>query len=299
MPMPQPTATDPPEGSATPPFAAKPLPGGSFGAEIAAADLSERPDDAFRAAALDALHRYEVLVFRDQSLTDTQYREFALGFGPLEPRISRYDRGETYQDLHRMTNVAADGSLSAGHQDAANRHWHTDKAYKARPSLATILYAIDVPEAGGETEFCNLTAAYRDLSPAMCDRISGLRVRHHWSHAYDGKPDFRKATSDEETLNPPVFHPLVRTHPATGEKALYLGYFAADIVGMPVSEGRALLDELTAHATQRKYVLVHRWRRGDVVMWDNRCLLHRGRPYDHNTQPRTLIRAVVQGDVPV
>lgn len=270
-----------------------------FGAEIVGANLSGPLDSGFHKAALDALHRHKVLVFRDQSLTEEHYRDFALCFGPLEPRISRYDRGEIHQDLHRMTNVAPDGSLKAGHQDGANRHWHTDKAYKARPSLATILYAIDVPSAGGETEFCNLTAAYRDLPTATRDRIDGLRVCHHWSYAYDGKPDFRKATPEEEELNPPVFHPLVRTHPATGEKALYLGYFAASIVDMPATEGRALLDSLTGHATKQEYVASHRWQKGDVVMWDNRCLLHRGRPYDHSTQPRTLIRAVVQGDIPV
>lgn len=297
MPTQHPPATDIP-GSANTPFTPAPF-AAAFGAEIPGADLSGPLDDSFRAAALDALHRYKVLVFRDQEPSEDAYRNFALGFGPLEPRIDRYNRGEAYRDLHRMTNVAPDGRLTAGHQDEANRHWHTDKAYKPRPSLATILHAIDVPETGGETEFCDMTAAYNDLSRETRDRLDGLRVRHHWSHAYDGKPGFRKATPDEEALNPPVIHPLIRTHPGTGEKALYLGYFAAGIVGMSQSEGRALLDDLTAHATQRRYVLSHRWRKGDIVMWDNCCLLHRGRPYDHDTQARTLIRAVVQGDVPV
>lgn len=298
MPTQRPSTADMPQ-TASAPFTAVPLAGADFGAEILGADLSGPLDDGFRAAALDALHRHKVLVFRNQDLSEDAYRDFALGFGPLEPRIARYDRGEVHQDLHRMTNVAPDGTLTAGHQDEANRYWHTDKAYKPRPSLATILYAIDVPEVGGETEFCNLTAAYRDLPAATRERIAGLRTRHHWSHAYDGKPGFRKATPDEEALNPPVIHPLVRTHPATGEPALYLGYFAAGIVDMSAPEGRALLDELTEHATQRRYILSHCWRKGDVVMWDNRCLLHRGRPYDHTTQARTLIRAVVQGDVPV
>ena len=291
------TAASPPSYAAVP-FEARPFAGASFGAEVAGIDLSTSLDARFHADAMEALHRHKVLCFREQDLTEDRFRDFALGFGSLEPRIMRYDRGEMHQDLHRMTNVSPDGTLTAGHQDEANRYWHTDKSYKPRPSLTTILYAIDVPAAGGETEFCNLTAAYRALPQAMRDRIDGLRTHHHWSFAYDGKPGFRKATADEEALNPPVEHPLVRTHPGTGEKGLYLGYFAADIVGMPKAEGRALLDELTAHATHPRFILSHSWRKGDVVMWDNRCLLHRGRPYDHTTQARTLIRAVVQGDVP-
>jgi alpha-ketoglutarate-dependent taurine dioxygenase len=197
-----------------------------------------------------------------------------------------------------MTNVAADGSLSAGNQDFANRHWHTDKSYRARPSLAAILYAIDVPSRGGETEFAVTTEAYRAPPAALRERIADLRVRHHWAFAYDGKPGFHYATEEERHANPPVVHPLVRTHPATGERSLCFGYFAADVQGLPPEEGRALLDRLTAHATDPRFALSHTWRRGDVVMWDNRCLLHRGRPYDDRREARTLVRAVVQGEVP-
>lgn len=268
-------------------------------AEITGIDLGTPLGEAFQARALDALHTHKIACYRDQTLSDEAFRDFALLFGTLEPRIAAYDRGERFRDLHLMTNVAPDGSLSAGHQDTANRGWHSDKSYKTRPSLTTLLYALAVPNEGGETEFCNLTAAYEDLSSSMKSRIEGLQVRHHWEFAYDGKPGFRKATKAEKQANPPAVHPLVRTHPATGEKGLYLSYFAADILDMPQADGRALLDELTAHATEPRFVTAHYWQKGDVVMWDNRCLMHRGRPYDHNTQARTLMRAVVQGDVPV
>ena len=142
-------------------------------------------------------------------------------------------------------------------------------------------------------------ATYAALPDATKQRIAGLRVRHHWEFAYDGKPGFREATDNEKRANPRKVHPLIRTHPATDRKALYLSYFAADIVDLPRTEGRALLDELTEHTIQERFISAHHWQRGDVVMWDNRCLMHRGRPYDHNTQPRTLMRAVVQGDIPV
>ena len=269
------------------------------GAEITGSDLRGPFDAAFRARALEILHAHKTVCYRDQNLTDVQFRDFALLFGPLEPRIAAYDRGERFQDLHLMTNVAADGTLSAGHQDTANRGWHSDKSYKPKPSMTTLLYALAVPNEGGETEFADTEAAYAALPDATKQRIAGLRVRHHWEFAYDGKPGFREATDNEKRANPPAVHPLVRTHPVTGRKALYLSYFAADIVDLPRTEGRALLDELTEHTIQERFISAHHWQRGDVVMWDNRCLMHRGRPYDHNTQPRTLMRAVVQGDIPV
>ena len=268
-------------------------------AEVFESDLSVPLSQEFRAQTLNTLHTHKIICYRGQNLTDTQFRDFALSFGKLEPRIAAFDRGEQFQDLHLMTNVAPDGSLSAGHQDTANRGWHSDKSYKQKPSMTTLLYALAVPSTGGETEFANMTAAYTDLSKATKILIAELKVIHHWEFAYDGKPGFREATKEEKRANPPAIHPLVRTHPATGEKSLYLSYFAADIVGMPDSKGRELLDELTAHATATRFVTTHNWQKGDVVMWDNRCLMHRGRPYDHRTQPRTLMRAVVQGEPPV
>jgi alpha-ketoglutarate-dependent taurine dioxygenase len=283
----------------TRPFQVRPVSEAGFAAEVTGADLSGPMNGPFRKAVLNALHRYKVLIFRDQDITDAQYREFAMLFGPLEPRISRYDRGERFPDLHLMTNVAPDGSLTLGHQEPANRNWHTDKSYMLRPSLTTMLYAIDVPRNGGGTEFADLAAAYEALPAAMRQRIDGMRVRHDWGFAFDGKPGFRKATEEEIRERPSTFHPLARTHPATRRKSLYIGYFAADIEGLPHEQGRALLDELTGHATQPRFIFAHSWRRHDLVMWDNRCLMHRGRPYDATTEPRSLLRAVVQGEVPV
>ena len=186
------------------------------GAEITGSDLRGPFDAAFKARALETLHAHKTVCYRDQDLTDAQFRYFALLFGPLEPRIAAYDRGERFQDLHLMTNVAADGTLSAGHQDTANRGWHSDKSYKPKPSMTTLLYALAVPNEGGETEFADTEAAYAALPDATKQRIAGLRVRHNWEFAYDGKPGFREATDNEKRANPPAVHPLVRTHPATG-----------------------------------------------------------------------------------
>ncbi|MGE4220957.1 MAG: TauD/TfdA dioxygenase family protein [Alphaproteobacteria bacterium] len=283
---------------AAPLFEAQRMPRASFGAEVLDTDLADRLDAPFHAAALDALYRHKVLVFRDQELSEGRFRDLALGFGPLEPTSDRRIRNEPFEDLLTVTNVAPDGSLTVGPPSMASRFWHSDKSYLPRPPLATVVYAIDVPGEDGETEFCNLTAAYNALPAAMRKRIDGLRVRHHRGFAYDGKPGFPKSTSEQERLYPPVEHPLVCVHPRTGEKTLYLGYFAAGIVGMDEAEGRALLDELTGHTTQKRFLLAHRWRRGDVMIWDNRSLLHRARPFDPTTRARTLIRAVVQADVP-
>ena len=287
------------ETPTVPLFEACRLPRASFGAEILDVDLADRIDAGFYAATLDALYRHKMVCFRDQELSEGRFRDLALGFGPLEPSSDRRCRNVPFEDLVTITNVAADGSLTVGPPSMASRFWHSDKSYLSRPPLATVVYAIDVPGEDGETEFCNMAAAYRALPAAMRKRIDGLRVRHHRGFAYDGKPGFPKSTSEQERLYPAVEHPLVCTHPGTGEKTLYLGYFAARIVGMDEAEGRALLDELTGHATQSRFLLSHRWRRGDVMVWDNRSLLHRGRPFDPTTRARTLIRAVVQGDVPV
>ena len=266
--------------------------------EILQKDLSGNLNEALKSYTLKVLDKHKAICFKGQNLTDTQFRNFALLFGSLEPRISAYDRDEKYSDLHLMTNVSADGTLSAGHQEPGNRFWHTDKSYKIQPSFTTILYAIDVPAEGGETEFCNLISAYEDLPKNIKKKIEGLQVRHDWAFAYDGKPSFRHATGEEKKLNPPVSHPLVRRHPKSGKKSIYIGFFAADIVGMSKISGRALLDELTAHATQDRHVTFHQWNKGDVVIWDNSCLMHRGRPYDAASQARTLLRAVIQGQKP-
>jgi taurine dioxygenase len=188
-----------------------------------------------------------------------------------------------------MTNLDADGKPVLRVSKAANYHWHTDKPYHPAPPMLTMLRAVEVPppertNRGGDTEFANTRLAYDALPEATRRRIAGLRVV------------FRPAFDDRR---PAVDHPLVRTHPETGRKALYLGNHSMHILGMPETNGRALLDELLAHATQPQFVYRHRWRAGDLVMWDNRCLLHRAvGNYDMGRYRRVFYRNLVTGTVP-
>ncbi len=167
---------------------------------------------------------------------------------------------------------------------AANAHWHTDKPYRPAPPMLTMLHAVELPPEGGDTEFANTALAYAALPEAMKHRIAGLRVA------------FRPAFDPQA---PAVDHPLVRTHPDSGAKALYLGNHVTAIIGIGQAESRALLGELLAHATQRQFVYVHRWRIGDLVLWDNRCLLHRAvANYEVTRWRRVMHRSVVRGSVP-
>ncbi|MGA8552485.1 MAG: TauD/TfdA family dioxygenase, partial [Stellaceae bacterium] len=191
----------------------------------------------------------------------------------------------------------------------SNYRWHTDKAYRPLPPRLTTLFAVEVPAGGGDTEFANTAQAYDSLPPATKRRIDGLRVVFRWGASRERSapgsilagPILPGPISPSMLeLQPEVDHPLVRTHPDTGAKALYLGNHSSHIAGLPEAEGRALLDALVEHATQRRFVYAHRWRIGDLVMWDNCCLLHRAvANFDTARERRILHRTVVKGTLPV
>jgi alpha-ketoglutarate-dependent taurine dioxygenase len=232
---------------------------------------------------------HHIVVFPDQSLSREGQFAFAASFGEVEVHGAHRGEVKRHDVAHVMTNLDAEGNPTIRVSKAANYHWHTDKPYHAAPPMLTMLRAVEVPpEAagrGGDTEFANMALAYDALPDETKRRIAALRVV------------FRPAFDD---TRPAVDHPLVRTHPDTGRRALYFGNHSTHIAGMPETEGRALLDELLAHATQRNFVYVHRWRVGDLVMWDNRCLLHRVVVDDATRQYRRVMhRSVVKGTVPI
>jgi alpha-ketoglutarate-dependent taurine dioxygenase len=184
-----------------------------------------------------------------------------------------------------MTNLDAAGNPTVRISPAANYHWHTDKPYQPAPPMLTTLYAVEVPPSGGDTEFANTALAYEALPEAMKRRIAGLRVGF--------RPAFDRSL-------PAVAHPLARTHPETGRKALYLGNHSTNILDMPEVDGAVLLQGLLDHATQREFVYRHRWRVCDLVMWDNRCLLHRAvLDGDTGKYRRVMHRSLVKGSVPI
>jgi alpha-ketoglutarate-dependent 2,4-dichlorophenoxyacetate dioxygenase len=243
--------------------------------------LSRQEKDAIVAAILT----HHVAVFRGQSLTREQQFAFAATFGEVEAHGAHRGESKRYRVAHVMSNLDADGNPTIRCSRAANYHWHTDKPYHRAPPMLTMLYAVEVPPVGGDTEFANTALAYAALPEETRSRIAGLRVAF--------SPAFEPSGVSS------VDHPLVRSHPETGRKALYLGNHATHILGLSETEGAALLDRLLKHATQRQFVYRHRWRVGDLVMWDNRCLLHRlVIDASLGKYRRIMHRSVVSGTVP-
>jgi taurine dioxygenase len=253
---------------------------------------------ALRDGILGAFREHHILVFRDQDLSPDEQLAFTLQFGEIEEHVGRHSAAARYGLVHTVTNVGDDGKPSSKLSAVGNYHWHTDKSYHAVPSLMTVLHAKELPPDGGDTQFANMAMAYESLPDAMKRRIAGMRAIHSWaaSRRRAGAPP---PSEFEMRERPPVDHPLVRIHPETGAKTLYLGNHASHIMAMPEPEGEELLSDLLEHATQPQFVYTHHWRDGDLVMWDNRCLLHRALAnYEMAKHRRVLHRTVVTGSVP-
>ncbi|MBV9552116.1 MAG: TauD/TfdA family dioxygenase [Alphaproteobacteria bacterium] len=261
------------------------------GAEIAGLDLS-RPLPAETVAEIRAaLTEHQFVVFPGQSLSREQQYAFAAQLGPVEAHGGGRP-GKRRDVAHVTANLDADGNPSDRFAQGANYRWHTDKPYYRTPPLLTVLYAVELPPAGGDTEFANTRLAYEALPAATKQRLAGLRVVFQWEGGR--RPGYYASEL------PPVDHPLVRTHPVTGRPALYLGNHAVRIAGIDEIEGTALLGELLDHATQPCFTYAHRWRVGDLVVWDNTSLLHRAvANYEMNRYRRIMHRNVVKGPVPV
>ena len=269
------------------------------GLEIADMDLSQPLTDALRDRLLAAFAAHPVLVFRGQTLTKDQQYAFTLNFGEIEgAHVNRLIDAKNYAPVHTVSNLDSDGNPSEVLRERGNYYWHSDKSYHAVPSLLTMLHAVELPPKGGETQFANTAKAYAALPEDDKALISGLRAIHSWE-ASRIQSNSRPATAEQMAERPPVDHPVVRTHPDTGAKVLYLGNHASHIVGWPMADGQVLMRRLLAHATQAPFVYTHRWRQGDLVLWDNRCLVHRALPHEAmGTHRRVLHRTVVKGTVP-
>jgi alpha-ketoglutarate-dependent 2,4-dichlorophenoxyacetate dioxygenase len=276
-----------------------------FVGEVSGIDIT-RPLAPGEAAAIEAgMDRHAVLVFHDQPFTDEQQMAFSVNFGPLENarggNITKPEDRRLQVGMNDVSNIAKDGRLLARDSRArlfnlGNMLWHSDSSYRAIPAKYSLLSARVVNPRGGNTEFADMRAAYDALDDGTKAEIEDLVCEHSLLHSRGslGQVDF---TDDEHAMFRPVRQRLVRTHPATGRKSLYLSSHAGAIVGMPMPEARVLLRDLTEHATQPQFVYVHRWRPGDFVMWDNRRTMHRVRRYDES-QPRDMRRTTVAGDAP-
>ncbi len=269
-----------------------------FAAEIGDIELSQPLDAATLEATRDAFATFGVLVFPAQNLTVQQHLAFARNFGPLEVTVQRALRTEKLrvpEQIADIANMDAEGSLWKKESrlrlfQMGNRLWHTDSSFKAPSGYASMLYARSVAPIGGHTEFADMRAACDALPAATKARLQGLIAEHSLMYSRR-RLGFTEFTAEEKVAFAPVRRPLLRRIPESGRETLYIASHIGRIEGMPDSETEALVAELVAHATQRQFVYTHRWRVGDLVMWDNRCTLHRGTEYEDTRWPRDLQRA--------
>ena len=281
-----------------------PIPG-SFAATVEGLDIASGVDPATVADVRRALDRHAVLVLPNQVMDDEQQVAFSRQFGPLEQDLRRRTEKRRIENtaVFDLSNLDPDGNLldpsaRRAKTNRGNQRWHSDSSFKPVPAMASMLSGRAVPPAGagGETEFADMRAAFDALPEERKAFLRG-RVTEH-SIVYSQNQLGVDGENSYAVDLPPVQQALVRRHPASGRETLYLGSHAARVLGMPEAEGRALLDELLAFATQPRFVYRHVWRTNDLVIWDNRSVLHRGRPWDETKHARDMHRTTVAGAGP-
>lgn len=276
--------------------------GAALGAEIRGLDLSGSPDAAGLETVKRAWDEHLVLLFRDQKLDEPLLLAFARCFGELDPPgPNPYGRTllPAYPDLNVISNVRDAAGQPIGNLGAGEAVWHADMTYIDLPPKGAILYGVETPDGQGDTYFANMIAAYAALPDDLKQRLAGRRAIHDAAHNSAGMLRRGYAEIDDVTRTPGAQHPLVRTDPATGRQALFLGRRPhAYIVGMEVQESEALLDALWEHAANPRFAWRHRWRPGDVLMWQNLWVLHRRDAFETHAR-RILLRAQIKGDQPI
>ncbi|MBV8823813.1 MAG: TauD/TfdA family dioxygenase [Bradyrhizobiaceae bacterium] len=280
--------------------------GPCFAGEVSGVDLT-KPLSREEVAAIEAgMDQYAVLVFHDQPVTDEQQIAFSNNFGRIEPAVGS---NITKPEERRLRVELADVSnLKKGNElydrddrrrmfNLGNRLWHSDSSFRATPAKYSLLSGRSIPSKGGDTEFADMRAAYDALDDETKAEIEDLICEHSLMFSR-GLLGFAEFTPEEKAMFKPVRQRLVRTHPVSGRKSLFLASHAGAIVGWPMPEARAFLRDLTEHATQRQFVYTHKWRLHDLVMWDNRQTMHRARAFRDTKEPRDMRRTTIAGDGP-
>ena len=270
-----------------------------LGAEILGAGLRALGDGDF-AMIRHAWIAHQVLLIRGQDLTDPDLIAFSRRLGDLDlAPISENGRSGAvgYPEIHVVSNVIENGTAigSLGYGEAV---WHTDMSYLPEPAMASMLYALEIPPSGGDTSFLDMYAAFEALPAALKQRVMGLRVKHDGTYNSGGFIRKGVTPTGDPREAPGTLHPMVCTHPESGRRMLYLGRRRmAWIEGLELPESEALLNEIWTYATQKQFIWTHRWRIGDLVLWDNRCTMHRRDPFDNATR-RVMHRTQIKGIAP-
>jgi taurine dioxygenase len=276
-----------------PSFTITPLTGHT-GAEVVGLDFTQPIDAEARATLNEAFAEHHVLVMRDQHFGPEEFKVAAQVFGELQ----QHDKKEHHVPGHPDVYYVSNDEIVNGRRLIPGETFHTDHSNHPRPPKATMLYAVELPSKGGDTQYVNMHDAYDDLPAQTKARIDGLKAMHVYLSKYSPRPLHISADSLRD-VPPPGVHPIVRTHPENGRKALYLNPVRMEAIeGMEDQDALKLIDELMRHSTQKKYEYRHQWRYGDWVIWDNRSVMHQANPdYDMN-QRRYLYRLMLKGEVP-
>jgi taurine dioxygenase len=266
------------------------------GAEVTGLDFTQPIDTDSRASLYRAFTERHVLVMRDQHFTPDQFKAATQIFGEIQP----HDKKEHHVPGHPGVDYVSNDEIVDGRRIIPGETFHSDHSNHPRPPKATTLFAVELPSSGGDTQYVNMHEAYDDLPEATKRRIDGLKAVHVYLSKFSPRPLGKITEESRGNLPPPGVHPLVRTNPENGRKALFLNPVRMEsVVGMEDREALALIDDLMRHATQRKYEYRHKWRKGDWVLWDNRSVMHQANPdYDMN-QRRYLYRLMLKGETPV
>ena len=266
------------------------------GAEVVGLDFTRPIDTETRTTLNRAFAKHNVLVMRDQRFAPEQFKAAAQVFGELQ----QHDKKERHVPGHPDVYYISNDEIVNGKRIIPGETFHTDHSNHPRPPKATMLFAVELPSSGGDTQYVNMHDAYDDLPEDTKQRIDGLKALHVYLSKYSPRPLGNITEESRRNLPPPGIHPLVRKHPENGRKALFLNPVRMEsIVGMEDTDALALINELMRHATQKKYEYRHKWRHGDWVLWDNRSVMHQANPdYDMNER-RYLYRLMLKGEVPV
>ena len=270
----------------------------TLGATITGVELGEGLDDDTFGKIEAAWYQYGVLIFPGQDLSDATHIAFSRRFGELERSIAEDSR--VPPELIILSNVKHDGTLWLHKSEhglflKGNRGWHTDSSFKRVPAMGSLLAAHQVPDAGGGTEFADMRAAYDELTPYMQAWLEDRVAVHSYVYSQGLVGGLTVLSEEEQAALPPVQHPLIRTHPKTGRKNLYIGRHASHILSEDEAESRTLLQKLCDDACQLPRTITHYWSAGDLVIWDNRCVLHRGQTWPGD-QARVMARTTIAGE---
>jgi taurine dioxygenase len=280
------------------PFQVRPL-HPALGCEITGITLEQAVSPALFAKVYEAFLDYQLILFDDVDLPPATQVAFARNFGEVQIHVLSEHYGyKDHPEIYMLSNLDRDGNPSGKHPDKGTLFWHTDGSWRERTGQATMMYSEIVPPAGGETEFADMYSAYDLLPTALKARIEGRRAVHNLDFSRTRRHGEDLLTAEQKAKVPPIAHPIVRTHPDTGRKAIFLGDHAEQIEGMAYDEGRALIEEINAMITPPECVYSHGWTPRQCIVWDNRCTLHRATGFDEARLKRVMRRCTINGDKP-